>query len=358
MYLSQLFKLAISMTNQKRSTRGTHRESGFTLVELLVVIGIIVLLVGILLPSLTRARASASNVKSLSNHRQLVAASLLYATDYDGSKPWGKWSERYTANPPPVSDPAYSLDMVYPVVITHYTSNEMPLFQSLNSPLEGQWADILRCPTVPQELTRTPWDYMAHPVIYPSLQHEVNPSFWSTGVPPEFAIGPAKLTQLFPDNVLFWDMVKYPLSPTTGAGDWTSYSAGPFYGFSGLDRGYLSNPLRPDYRYRLNPDPNEGDPQRGLGYPALIEGPGSPFDPNQDYGAYPIFNTNNGMPRWRQRENTACNFSFADGSARSIDYARNNSHPVETGTGTPRFIATELSRENLRIKFPAGLRLP
>lgn len=106
-------------TGKAHHAENLRRQSGFTLIEVLVVVSIIALLIAILLPSLSKAREQSRRVVCQSNLRQLQHAVVFYLSDNKGIFPphrtkvkegtkgrdnLGEWAwfqqlERYTKTP-------------------------------------------------------------------------------------------------------------------------------------------------------------------------------------------------------------------------------------------------------------------
>ena len=122
-------------------TRTSHPSTGraFTLVELLVVIGIIAILIAILMPALRRAKEAATGIACSSNQRQLMMAFLMFAADHQQHLP-GNFTD--FANPD-ADKRAWLLNYQEPITAAPEGGT---LYKYLKS------KDIYRCPSVPADV--------------------------------------------------------------------------------------------------------------------------------------------------------------------------------------------------------------
>jgi prepilin-type N-terminal cleavage/methylation domain-containing protein/prepilin-type processing-associated H-X9-DG protein len=82
---------------RRRALQGIGAR-GFTIIELLIVLGIIAVLAGLLFPMLARAQHAAKRVLCVNNMHQLGLGMLAYASDFAGAVPWDGWREGDTSS--------------------------------------------------------------------------------------------------------------------------------------------------------------------------------------------------------------------------------------------------------------------
>jgi prepilin-type N-terminal cleavage/methylation domain-containing protein/prepilin-type processing-associated H-X9-DG protein len=104
----------------RRRASGGFSPRGFTLVELLVVIGIVVLLVSILLPAVSAARERSRRTACLSNLRQIGMAFIMYAGESRGRYP--------NANPPLTAKSYVPTNQLLTYVANRYLSGTPAVF--------------------------------------------------------------------------------------------------------------------------------------------------------------------------------------------------------------------------------------
>ena len=124
---------------------------GFTLVELLVVIGVIAILIALLLPALQKARAASYALVCASNARQLGLGFRLYASAHRDAVPLAYWAPNGGTNVPVIS---WS-DFIVPHLGAKLTDAQINSTSSIvAAEAYASYARLFVCPSVP-DLTRT-----------------------------------------------------------------------------------------------------------------------------------------------------------------------------------------------------------
>ena len=83
-------------------THQTNQTRAFSLIELIVVVGIIATATALLIPAISNVRGRVGDVTCENNLRQLLMALEYYNLDHDGSMPFGRY---YVGSGPPTWAP-------------------------------------------------------------------------------------------------------------------------------------------------------------------------------------------------------------------------------------------------------------
>jgi prepilin-type processing-associated H-X9-DG protein len=197
----------------------SHRRhaAAFTLVELLVVIGIIALLISILLPALNRARENGNRITCISNLRQIGQAMMIYLNQSKGLMPVAPMSGSRR------SDFAawYYLDQTLPVPPNPIPGAPQDIFNNIQNSPVGR---ILKLTNKNYKVLVCPSDQLAPQRVPPQgkypYSYTFNRMFNGSSAPP---IGIKKITECRTSSEKVWIYEENDAQRDDGNGEaWTT----------------------------------------------------------------------------------------------------------------------------------------
>ena len=334
----------------------TH-DRAFTLVELLVVIGIIAILIGLLLPVLGGIAARGRDLQCQSNIRQCVNLALAYAAENDGRLPFGFYYARSAGGSGSTApylgwehDPGFPDRGAITMwsVIANMSSKAYPIEEGLigwppvdNYDMSRPSPAFLRCPEASQVRTHR-FSYVGSMTAFVSPYHYAAVGVGNPGEPNISRDGPGwtrlverqtRLSQLLPFTALIWETAVRPRSYVLG-----------------LDidnQRFWSGTVRPQYRYYSPHDPFGRVPPAAFGNERAVQLNVSTVTYknidvlDEPWPWWPY----QGNLRFRHRKGTTCNVGFADGSVRQFT-AKFKSD------GAP--LSHDALRKTFMVKWPSG----
>jgi prepilin-type N-terminal cleavage/methylation domain-containing protein/prepilin-type processing-associated H-X9-DG protein len=312
-------------SGRKISAQHPSRTRGFTLVELLVVIGIIAVLVGVLLPALQRARAQANLIACQSNLRQIGQAISIYVIDNQGIFPYGYWNGVSPYNSTAAAN--YNIAADWTTLIQNDLNGQISSAYNTGSQSQNQILSRVRnvfvCPDSPPGPANDPnnliYQYICHPRLMPVLgQKDTASSLF-----PRPFLQPAKVAQIKRSSEITYifdgTLEQLPSGSWRVAGIPVGiFMSNGWIGYTGNFGCFLDNYAA----ITAVPGINQGTPV------AMGPDAGAPTAANQIY-----INTDDADPanlqnpfniRFRHMQNTMANALMVDGHVESFTYNSKN----------------------------------